>query len=122
VAEARGGRRVVGRQAWALAVGATLGGLIFAVSLLNAQRLDRRVNELHAACEHESRGEHLRKDVPPYALLIFLAVPVSHRNVTVRCGDPVPQRLHVVDLFLDREFVKSGEWEWQPTWTHPYHR
>ena len=33
-------------------------------------------------------------------------LPILQRNLTGRCGDAVPERLHVVDLILDRQRVE----------------
>jgi hypothetical protein len=34
------------------------------------------------------------------------ALPLVQRDLVCRCGDTVPQRLHVVDLLLDGQLVE----------------
>lgn len=34
-------------------------------------------------------------------------LPVLQRDLAGRCGDTIPERLHVVDLFLNRQRVES---------------
>ena len=43
--------------------------------------------------------------------LQHLLVPVRYRNLIGRCGDALPHRLHVVDLFFDGELVESRWWD-----------
>jgi len=45
------------------------------------------------------------------AVVDDLVVPVRNWNRLGVAGDPVPQRLQVVNLFVDREVVEAGWWK-----------
>lgn len=44
------------------------------------------------------------------ALVQNFALPIRKRQLTHAHGDPVPERLHVVDLLVDGEIVESRRW------------